>query len=184
MLEKNAGQAIGRRPGVVVHERQAADLSQHFAEKRIEFLVVGQQQKNFPRRPRDQKRRPTIAIGMAEDRDIAPERQPHAFADFFPDIRGSDRALGKDRATGVGFRLKTKHPPDVAALWIGEIPANHFRHVVDITAGEGGTEGGFLWPTGPLSPHPPPKRGSRPPPGRDRPWPYHTRRLTRSAALR
>ncbi len=32
MLEQNTGESIGRRPGIVIHQRQATNLPQHLAE--------------------------------------------------------------------------------------------------------------------------------------------------------
>jgi hypothetical protein len=55
MLEQNTREPVGRRPGIVVDEGEAADLSQDFAEERIEFLVIRQEWKNFSRGPRDEE---------------------------------------------------------------------------------------------------------------------------------
>src|SRR4051812_18237146 len=77
---------------------------------------------------------------MAKDRDVAPEGEPDSFANFYPHILGRDRALGKDGAAGIGFRLKAEHAPDIAALRIGEVPPNHLRNVVDVSPRHGETE--------------------------------------------
>ena len=39
--------------------------------------------------------------------------------------------------------METEHPPDVTPLRIGQIPADHFRHVVNVAARHGETQGVF-----------------------------------------
>ena len=77
---------------------------------------------------------------MTEVRAAFLHGQPGAFLDFFPDTLRQSALLRKNGAARIGFRLKTEHPPDVGALGIGQIPANHFRNVVHIVLGDGKTE--------------------------------------------
>src|SRR5205085_7121137 len=85
VLKQHPREPVRRRPGVVVHEGKSANLAQDFAQERIEFFVVGEERKDFARRPRDKERSPAVAIRMAEDRNIAAQRQPDALAYFLPD---------------------------------------------------------------------------------------------------
>src|SRR4051794_33195316 len=77
---------------------------------------------------------------MPEDGNVAPQREPDAITDLLPHISGGDWLLRENRAAGIGLRLETEHPPDVTALRIGEIPANHFRHVIDVAPRDGEAE--------------------------------------------
>src|SRR5438105_15387894 len=113
MLEQNTLQPKWTPPRCAGDKREAATFPQHFAEELIEFFVVGQERKDFSRGTRDEERRPAVAIRVTENGNVAPERQAHTGADFFPHIRGSDRSLRKNGATGIGFGLKAEHPPNV-----------------------------------------------------------------------
>src|SRR4051794_13921424 len=77
---------------------------------------------------------------MPENGYVAPKRYPDALTNFFPDVSWRDRILGKEGAAGIGFGLETEHPPDVAAARIRQIPADHFRHVVNVAARNGEAE--------------------------------------------
>ena len=90
---------------------------------------------------------------MTKNRNVAPQAQPDAFADLLPDVVRRNRALGKNRAPGIGFRLEADHAPDVGPLRIGQIPAQHFRDIIDVLARDGEAEGILQGQAG-FGPHP------------------------------
>jgi hypothetical protein len=69
-------------------------------------------------------------------------------ANFFPHLHGRNWALGKNRSAGICFGLEADHAPDVGTLRIGQIPTNHFRHIVGILASDSEAERILEMPTG------------------------------------
>src|SRR5204863_1116541 len=72
--------------------------------------------------------------------NVTPQPQSDTGANFLPDVRGRDGSLGKNRPTGIGFRLKAEHAPDVAALRILKVPTDHFGDIINVAPGNGKTQ--------------------------------------------
>ena len=69
---------------------------------------------------------------MAEHGKMPIEIQACTLADFLPHIIWRNRSPGKNRAPGIGFRLKTEHSPNVCPFRVGQVPPDNFRHVIEV----------------------------------------------------
>ena len=151
MSHHRAEHAEGRCAGIVFDKGNSARTRNHIGKKLSRSFVL-RRKGNIPAADlRDEEGIPIIAIGMAEQSEMSIQIQTGPLADFPPDIIRSDRFARKNRATGVGFRLKTEHAPDVSPLRIGQIPAQHFRDIIDVATRDSETERVFERTTGPLA---------------------------------
>src|SRR5438132_207884 len=85
---------------------------------------------------------------MAEDRDVPFKPDPCAFADFSPNLLWRNGMFGDPRAARICFRQKTDVAPNSRSFGVGDEPAKHLRHVLDIALCHRAVVGKFNWQSG------------------------------------